>query len=66
MKTAVSWQKWVGVYKDRLGPESKIHMCEGDGEFTLCGKKVPSYKDGYEVQGESTSFISCTKCNAKQ
>ncbi len=66
MKTAVSWQKWVGAYRDRLGPPSKVHLCDSNGEFTLCGKKVPSYADGYEVQGESTSFISCAKCNAKQ
>ena len=65
MKTAVSWQKWVGAYRDRLGPPSKVHMCEGNGEFTLCGKKVPSYADGYEVQGEATISVDCKKCNAK-
>jgi len=65
METAVSWQKWVGVYRDRLGPPSKVHLCEGNGEFTICGMKVPSYADGYEVQGEATISVNCKKCNAK-
>ncbi len=65
MKTAVSWQKWVGVYRDRLGPESKIHLCEGNGEFTICGMKVPRYTDGYEILGWPTVSVNCKKCNAK-
>ena len=62
---AVSWQQWVGVYRDRLGPESKVHLCESNGEVTLCGIKVPDYEDGYEVQGEPTISVSCKRCNAK-
>ena len=51
---AVVWRKWVGEYQDRLGAESKVHGWEqrDDGsEVLLCGPDVPSYQDGYEVEG---------------
>jgi hypothetical protein len=63
---AISWQKWVGVYRDRLGPESKIHLCDSKGEFTLCGKKVPTYENGFEVQGEPAAAVDCKRCSNKK
>lgn len=62
---AVVWQKWVGEYEDRLGAESKVHGWEqqDDGsEVLLCGRDVPSYQDGYEVQGASAFRINCKRC----
>lgn len=63
---AVSWQKWVGEYKGRLGQESKTHgvTYNEDGEQVLiCGKAIPEYADGYEVQGQAEYHIDCKRCN---
>ena len=62
---AVVWKKWVGEYQDRLGAESKVHGWEqrDDGsEVLLCGPDVPSYQDGYEVEGASVYTINCKRC----
>jgi hypothetical protein len=62
---AVVWQKWIGEYQDQLGAESKVHGWEqlDDGsEVLLCGRNVPSYQDGYEVQGASVFSINCKRC----
>ena len=62
---AVVWQKWVGEYEDRLGAVSKVHGWDqqDDGsEVLLCGRDVPSYQDGYEVQGVSVFTINCKRC----
>lgn len=62
---AVVWQKWVGEYEDRLGAVSKVHGWEqqDDGsEVLFCGPNVPSYQDGYEVQGASVFTINCKRC----
>ncbi len=58
---AMNWQKWVGDYKDRLSAASKTHLTE-DGTTTLCGKAIPDYYDGYEVQGQATYAADCKKC----
>jgi len=63
---AISWQQWVGTYRDRLGPASKTHLCEGHGEFTLCGIKIPTYEKGFEVQGEPTGAVDCKRCGDKK
>jgi len=57
----VNWQKWVGDYHDRLSAVSKTHLTE-NGLITLCGKKIPTYSEGYEVQGESQYKADCKKC----
>ena len=62
---AMSWQKWVGQYRDRLGAPSKTHLTE-DGHTTLCGREVPTYADGYEVSYDSVYMTDCKACCAKQ
>jgi len=58
----INWQKWVGDYKDRLSAPSKMHLTE-DGKVTLCGKVIPDYYDGYEVEGEHSIYAAdCKKC----
>jgi len=62
---AVFWQRWIGDCEDRLGAVSKVHGWEqrDDGsEVLLCGPSVPSYQDGYEVEGASVYTINCKRC----
>ena len=58
---AINWQKWVGDYRDRLSAVSKTHLTD-DGLTTLCGQKIPTYAEGYEVSGESQYKANCKKC----
>ena len=57
----INWQKWVGEYKDRLGEPSKTHLTD-DGMTTLCGRSIPSYYDGYEVEEASAYAVDCKRC----
>lgn len=63
---AVSWQKWIGEFSDRLSQESKTHgwgYDEDGEEVLLCGGNIPEYADGYEVQGQAEYRIDCKRCN---
>ena len=62
---SVSWKKWVGEYSDRLSAPSKSHLSE-DGRTTLCGKAIPTYAEGYEVDWDAGYKADCKKCNKAQ